>query len=411
MFDFMLTKEERAMVDEVIDFVKNDVPIKLVQDMDEDKIEYPREFVEKAGKRNLLGLRFPKEWGGRGMGWSAEVAALEEVGVLGMALGCAYSMPSIVGEALNKFGTDEQKKKYMAPMLRGELVSAEALTEPRGGSDFFGATTTAEKKGDKYVLNGQKRFIVGAKGADFFVVYVRTNMDPKAPGHESISLMLVDRESGLEVQNVYGLMGTRGGGTGRLVFRDVEVPAENLIGPEHGGAMIFNSMMVPERMTSGAGAVGAGRAAIEVAARYADRRHAFGKKIRKFQAVSFRIADSVARMDAARALIYAAARKLDAGEDGRRLVSEAKKICTEYAWQTVNDAMQVMGGIGYTNVYPIEKLLRDGRLSMIWTGSNEIMNLLIQHEYYRELYGEDLGRRDIELDAVNADAEDEKIYQ
>jgi len=410
MFDYMLTEQEIGVVRESIDFVKS-LPKQLMRDMDEDKIEYPKEFVQEAGRRNLLGLRFPKEYGGRGMGWSCEVAALEEVGVLGMALGCAYSMPSIVGEALNKFGTEEQKRKYLVPMLKGELISAEALTEPRGGSDFFGATTTAEKKGGVYVLNGQKRFIVGAKGADFFVVYVRTNLDPKAPGHESISLILVERGMGVEVQDVYGLMGTRGGGTGRLVFNNVEVPAENLIGPEHGGAMIFNSMMVPERMTSAAGAVGAGRAATEVAARYADRRHAFGAKIRKFQAVSFRIADSVARTDAARALVYAAARRLDAGLDGRRMVSEAKKLATTYAWETINDAMQVMGGIGYTNVYPIEKLLRDCRLSMIWTGTNEIMNLLIQHEYYKELYGDSSGRRDIEDDAVNADKTDEKVYQ
>jgi alkylation response protein AidB-like acyl-CoA dehydrogenase len=410
MFDFMLTEQEIGVVRESIDFVKS-LPKQLMRDMDEEKIEYPKEFVQEAGRRNLLGLRFPKEYGGRGMGWSCEVAALEEVGVLGMALGCAYSMPSIVGEALNKFGTEEQKRKYLGPMLKGELISAEALTEPRGGSDFFGATTTAEKKGGVYVLNGQKRFIVGAKGADFFVVYVRTNMDPKAPGHESISLILVERGMGVEVQDVYGLMGTRGGGTGRLVFNNVEVPVENLIGPEHGGAMIFNSMMVPERMTSAAGAVGAGRAATEVAARYADRRHAFGAKIRKFQAVSFRIADSVARTDAARALVYAAARRLDAGLDGRRMVSEAKKLATTYAWETINDAMQVMGGIGYTNVYPIEKLLRDCRLSMIWTGTNEIMNLLIQHEYYKELYGDSSGRRDIEDDAVNADKTDEKVYQ
>lgn len=410
MFEFMLSKEELGVVAEAIDFVKN-VPKKLVQEMDEDKVEYPREFVAEAGRRNLLGLRFPKEYGGRGLGWSAEVAALEEVGVLGMALGCAYSMPSIVGEALNKFGTEEQKRKYLAPMLRGELISAEALTEPRGGSDFFGATTTAEKRGGTYVLNGQKRFIVGAKGADFFVVYVRTNLDPKAPGQQSISLMLVERDQGVDVQDVYGLMGTRGGGTGRLVFRDAEVPASNLIGPENGGALIFNSMMVPERMTSAGGAVGAGRAAIEVAARYADRRHAFGQKIRKFEGVSFRVADSVARTDAARAIVYAAARRLDAGLDARRLVSEAKKIATQAGWDTINDAMQIMGGIGYTNVYPIEKLLRDARLSLIWTGTNEIMNLLIQHEYYQELYGDNLGRRDIEEDAVNADKTDEKIYQ
>lgn len=410
MFDFLLTREEIAVARETAEFVKNDVSRKLLQDMDQDLVEYPKEFVQRAAELNLLGLRFPKEWGGRGMSWAAEMAALEEVGVLGMALGCAFSMPSIVGEALNKFGTDEQKKKYLAPILRGELISAEGLTEPRGGSDFFGATSTAVRRGDVYILNGQKRFVVGAKGADVFLIYVRTG-EPGAPAHKAISLMAVERSMGVEVQNVYGLMGTRGGGTGRIVFRDVEVPVKNLIGKENDGGNIFNSMMVPERLTSAGGAVGMARVCTEIAARYADKRKAFGQKIRKFEAVSFKIADCASRTDAARALVFAAAKKVDSGQDPRRIVSEAKKFATEAGWQNVNDAMQILGGIGYTNVYPIEKFMRDARLSMIWTGTNEIMNLLIQHEYYQELYGGEDYRRNVELDALNADAEDEKIYE
>ena len=130
-----------------------------------------------------------------------------------------------------------------------------------------------------------------------------------------------------------------------------------------------------------------------------------------FQAVSFRVADAIAQLDAARALVYAAARSVDAGLDARRLVSEAKKVATDGGWEIINHAMQIMGGIGYTNVYPVERLLRDARLSMIWTGTNEIMNLLIQHEYYRELSGEQPGKRDIEADAVHGDAVDEKIYE
>jgi len=174
---------------------------------------------------------------------------------------------------------------------------------------------------------------------------------------------------------------------------------------------VFNRMMVPERLTSGAGAIGLGRAALEVAARYSEHRMAFGQKIREFQAVSFRVADSVARLDAARALLWVAARKADSGDDPRRLVSEAKKVCTQAAWDTVNDAMQVMGGIGYTDVYPIERLLRDARLGIIWTGSNEVMNLLIQHEYYRELLASGPPGRDVEGDALSADRVEEKVLQ
>ena len=152
-------------------------------------------------------------------------------------------------------------------------------------------TTRATRDGDAYILNGQKRFIVGAEGADYFLVYART--DPNAPGHRAISAFIVERDAGVEVQHVYGLMGTRGGGTGRVYFRDARVPLANLIGREHGAAEIFNQMMIPERMTTAAGAVGMARAALEIAARYADRRKAFGQKIREFEGVSFKVADSL----------------------------------------------------------------------------------------------------------------------
>lgn len=143
--DALLTDEEKALKDEVRDFVKSDVSSDLLKKMDRDEITYPREFVKALGDHNFLGLRFSKENGGRGLAWTAEIAALEEIGVLGMALSCAFAMPSIVGEALHTFGSEEQKEKFLRPMLKGELVSAEALTEPRGGSDFFGATTVAKR--------------------------------------------------------------------------------------------------------------------------------------------------------------------------------------------------------------------------------------------------------------------------
>jgi alkylation response protein AidB-like acyl-CoA dehydrogenase len=191
------------------------------------------------------------------------------------------------------------------------------------------------------------------------------------------------------------------------------VPVENVIGGEHCGALVFNQMMIPERMTSAGGALGGARAALEIAARYSDRRKAFGQKIRRFEGVSFKVADSITMLDAARALVYAAAHAVDSGDDpgrARRLVSEAKKFGTDTGWEVINHAMQIMGGIGYTNVYPIERILRDSRLLMIWTGSNEIMNLVIQHEYYREL-GVRQPVRDVEADAPDAGKEGEKIYE
>jgi alkylation response protein AidB-like acyl-CoA dehydrogenase len=409
MYDFLLSEEERAVKQEARGFAKEDIPSSLIRSMDAEEVRYPKEFLEKAASRNLLGLRFPRKWGGQGMKWTSEVAALEEMGVLGSSPVCLYSLVSIVGEAINAFGTDQQKEKYLKPTLEGKLCCAEALTEPRGGSDFFGATTIARKDGDYYILNGQKRFVVGAEGADYFLVYAKSAQD--APPHESISTFLVERDMGVEVKHVYGLLGSRGGGTGRIYFRDTKVPAKNLVGPEHGGAMVFNRMMIPERLTVAAGCLGMARCCLEVAARYTDRRKAFGEVIRKFQAVSFKVADSVTRLDAARALVYVAARHVDEGLDSRRIVSEAKKTSTEMLWSVVNDAMQVMGGIAYTSVYPIERFLRDARLQMIWTGTNEVMNLLIQHEFYKELLGRKEAVRDVEMDAMDEEGEEEKVYE
>ena len=409
MLEALLTDGDRALRDEVRRFVAEEVPRDLVRDMDAEKVHYPRSYLEALGRCNLLGLRFPKQWGGRGLGWTSEIVALEEIGVLGSSLACLYSLPSIVGEAIAAFGTDEQRERYLKPMLAGKLTCAEALTEPRGGSDFFGAACRAVRDGDHYLLTGQKRFVVGAEGADFFLVYARTSDDPDP--HRRLSVFLVDRTKDVEVRHVYGLMGTRGGGAGRLLFRQTRVPARNIIGGEGQGALIFNRMMIPERMTSAAGSVGSARAALEVATRYSTKRKAFGKTIQKFQGVSFRVASAITALDASRALTYAAARSVDAGLDARRLVSEAKKLATECGWDVINHAMQIMGGIGYTNVYPVERLLRDARLSMIWTGTNEIMSILIQHEYYRELAEEKAGKRDIESDAVNAEAAEEKVYE
>jgi acyl-CoA dehydrogenase len=412
MSDFVMTHEQRTLRDEARIFVRENVSRQLLLDMDSEAVHYPRAYIEDLAGQHLLGLRFPIEWGGRGLDWSSEVLVLEEIGVLGASLACLYSLPSIVGEALNVFGTTDQKNRFLKPILAGKLTVAEALTEPRGGSDFFGATARIEREGDFYIMDGQKRFIVGAEGADAFLVYARSS--EAASSHKSISTLMVPRGPNVEVQHVYGLMGTRGGGTGRVYFHNVKVPVENLLGQEHAGADIFNQMMIPERMTSAAGALGLARAALEIAARYADRRKAFGQKIREFEGVSFKIADSLTRLDAARALVHETARIIDTiGNSSyvRRMVSEAKKFATDTAWAVVNDAMQVMGGIGYTNVYPIERMLRDARLMTIWTGTNEIMNLVIQHEYFRELLARTPSARDVEADALNAKAEGEKIYE
>jgi len=411
MLDVFLTEERRKFRQEVRELVRS-VPRQLILDMDADKIEFPHEFVREAGRRNLLGIRFPKKYGGRDLKWVDEIIEIGEVNRLGVPFACLVSVTSIVGEGLNVFGTEAQKEKYLKPLIAGTKWAGEALTEPRGGSDFFGATTVARKRGDHYYLTGQKRFVVGSEGADYFLVFAVTN--PGA-GRDSLSAFIVERDMGVEVKHVYGLMGCRGTGTGRLVFRDVPVPAENLLGKENEGAKIFYKLMVPERLLSGG--VGGSRAILELAARYANKRKAFGMTIRSFEGVNFKIADCITKLDAASALAYSVAKTIDDGVGTagyqRRLVSEVKKFSTQTFWEVVNDAMQILGGIGYTHVYPVERALREARLIMIWTGSSEIMNLIIQHEYYKEILGRDIEGRDIEADVSLSEAElaEERIYE
>ncbi|MFP3928623.1 MAG: acyl-CoA dehydrogenase family protein, partial [Desulfobacteraceae bacterium] len=384
MFDFLLSPEQRDLRDEVRDLVRW-VPKEMILDMDEDRIRFPKDFLREAGKRNLMGCRYPEKWGGRSMDWVTTCMVMEEVGTLGYIFACVFGVGAeLVCDAIVRHGTDMQREKYVRPLLQGKIFAAECLTEPRGGSDFFGTTTKAEDLGDRFLLTGQKRFIVGAEGADFFLVYART--DPEAPPHQALTCFIVDRGPGVSTEYLYGLMGCRGGGAGRVVFREVEVPRENVVGEVNGAYRVFNTMMIPERLGTAAMTVGAARPALDVATGYTTRRKAFGRSIREFQGVSFQVAEAATLMDASRAMVYATARAVDAGVEGRRvrrLVSETKKFVAESCQKVAHHAMQVMGGIGYTNVFPVERIVRDLRLASIWTGTNEIMAAITAGEWYR----------------------------
>jgi alkylation response protein AidB-like acyl-CoA dehydrogenase len=412
MFDYMMTKEQIKIRDEARDLVKW-VPHQMILDMDTDKIKFPKEFLQEAGRRNLLGCRYPKKWGGRDMDWVTTCMIMEEVGTLGYEMACVFGVGAeLVCDAIILHGTDQQKEKYVKPLLKGEIFAAECLTEPRGGSDFFGATTKAEDKGDHYLLNGQKRFIVGAEGADFFLVYAKTH--PEAKPQEAITCFIVDRTEGVEVKYLYGLMGCRGGGTGRIIFRNVKVPKENVVGKVQGAYAVFNTMMIPERLGTASMTIGAARPALDIATNYTSRRKAFGQVIAQFEGVSFQIAEAAMLLDAARAMAYVTARAVDDGADMhriRRMVSQSKKFITESCQKVVHNSMQVMGGIAYTNVFPIERIYRDVRLASIWTGTSEVMSMITAHEWYREYFAQKAKQntRDFEQDAQEA-CEEEKIY-
>lgn len=413
MFDHLLSKEARDLREEVRDLVKW-VPRQMILDMDADRIRFPKEFLREAGRRNLMGCRYPRRWGGRGMDWAATCMLMEEVGTLGYIFACVFGVGAeLVCDAIVRHGTDAQRERYVRPLLAGEIFAAECLTEPRGGSDFFGTATSAARDGEDFILNGQKRFIVGAEGADYFLVYART--DPAAEAHKALTCFIVDRGPGVETRYLYNLMGCRGGGAGRLVFRDVRVPAANIVGQLNGAYAVFNTMMIPERLGTAAMTIGAARPALEVATGYTTRRKAFGQPINEFQGVSFQVAEAAMLLDACRAMIHATATAVDRGIDPRsvrRLVSQTKKFVTESCQKAAHNAMQVMGGIGYTDIYPIERIVRDLRLASIWTGTNEVMAMIIANEWYRE-YARSRAAgltRDLEADAAGAEAPEEKIF-
>lgn len=413
MFDYLLNQEQKELRDEVRDLVQW-VPRQMILDMDKDEITFPKEFLQEAGRRNLMGCRYPRRWGGRDMDWVSTCMVMQEVGVLGYMFACTFGVGAeLVCDAIVQHGTDAQKEKYVRPLLQGEKFAAECLTEPRGGSDFFGTTTVAEDKGDHFLLTGQKRFIVGAEGADYFLVYAKTDFEARP--HESLTCFIVDRGPGVQTEYRYGLMGCRGGGAGRVVFKDVRVPKENVVGQVNNAYAVFNTMMIPERLGTAAMTIGAAVPALEVATDYTSKRKAFGTPVSTFQGVSFQVAEAAMLLDASRSMVYTTCNAVDSGQDPRivrRMVSETKKFVTESCQKAAHNAMQVMGGIGYTNIYPVERIVRDLRLASIWTGTNEIMSAIVANEWYKEhAKGSSSGQRDFAADALEAGAGDEKIFE
>ncbi len=412
MFEHLMTPAQRAHRDELRAFVKS-VPRDLILAMDRDEVQFPKEFLQEAGRLNLLGPRYPVALGGRGLKWVDSCMAMEEVGVLGYIFACVFGVGAeLVCDAIVSLGTDDQKERFVRPLLAGRRFAAECLTEPRGGSDFFGAASKATKCDGGWVLNGAKRFIVGGSEADFFLVYARTN--PDVPPHKGMTCFLVERGPGVTSNYLYGLMGCRGGGTARVMFHDVFVPDANVLGGVDRAVDVFYPMMIPERLGTAAMTIGAARPAVELATRYTSKRKAFGQPIKDFQGVGFQVADAVTLLDASRSLVFTTACAVDAGDDPnrvRRFVSETKKFVTSSCQQAARNAMQVMGGIGYTNVYPVERIVRDLSLASIWTGTNEIMALIVQTEWYKEYARHAAAVRDPEPDAEHAFDQDEKVYE
>lgn len=384
----MLQENEIAFREEFKKFLQN-LDLSFIPRMDnEEEKEFPTEFVKELGQNNYLGIPLPKEVGGRGLNTVCAILAEEELGSLAFPLGCAMGMSTYLCRAISRYGSHDLLERYVRPTLQADLICAEGITEPLKGSDIARLKTSASREGDKYLISGEKRFQKGGIGADWFLTFARTN--PDVAPHKGITAIIVDRSHGIEVVEQFNLLGWRGMGASHLLMKNIEVPVENRVGEEGQGFEILMYLLQAERIMEASTALGSARECLKIAARYSDAREQFERKIRDFQGISFKIADMAANLDAARLLCLRAARVIDQGE--RRPTKEvamAKFFSTESAWSIIDQALQILGGIGYTDYYPVERFLRDVRVSRIYTGTNEIMRELTQRGIYDELLAEE----------------------
>ena len=348
---------------------------------------FPREILQKLGEQHLLGTAFSKTDGGVGLGWSFETIVAEEISAVSaatemarLASGALYAAP------LAYFASKAQKHKFLRPVLAGNKVGALALTEPGAGSDAGSIKTHAERRGQGFVLNGEKRFITNGGVADFLFVFAVTN--PAKPPKSGVSALVVPRDSqGVQTMKTYGLLGMHGANVVHLRFRNVDVPEENVVGGLNRGFPILLDELDRERPAVAAGMLGIARSAFESAVEYSSKREQFGRPIREFEGVSFKLADMLVKLEASRLLILKAARLLDEGKLARLEGAIAKLFATESAFEITHQALQVHGGIGYTKDLPIERYFRDARFMMIGGGTSEIMRFLIQREIYKKRMG------------------------
>ncbi|MBK9117916.1 MAG: acyl-CoA dehydrogenase family protein [Betaproteobacteria bacterium] len=337
---------------------------------------FPREELRALGELGAMGVVVPERWGGAGMDYVSLAVTMEEIAAGDGATSTILSVQnSVVCGPILAFGTDAQKERYLKPLARGERLGCFCLTEPHVGSDAGAIATRAERRGDRYVLNGVKQFITSGKNADVAVVFAVTD---RTAGKKGISGFIVDTASaGYVVARVEEKLGQHASDTAQIVFENCEVPAANLLGPEGAGYRIALSNLEGGRIGIAAQAVGMAQAALDAALAYARERVSFGKPIVEHQAVNFRLADMAVQIEAARQLVWHAAALRDAGRPCLKEASMAKLFATEMAERVCSDAIQVHGGYGYVADFPVERIYRDVRVCQIYEGTSDIQRLVI----------------------------------
>ncbi|HZU13125.1 MAG TPA: acyl-CoA dehydrogenase family protein [Chloroflexota bacterium] len=343
--------------------------------------DFPADLVRRAAQLDLMGIIVPEEYGGTALGHLAFAVYVEEVAAVSGALAVILDVHSSVGtEPIVDWGSDEQKRRYLPRLAAGEMLGAFALTEPESGSDAASLQTTAERVGDRYVLNGTKTFITNVGVADLYIVMARTG----GPGARGISAFLVEKGmKGLGFGQPMHKMGLHGSPTGEILLDDVEVPEENRLGPEGAGFKVAMKALDSGRIGISAQAVGLARGALDLAVEYAKQRVQFGQPIIQFEGIQFMIADMATAVDAARLMTWDAAAACDAAEPFTLLASMAKLFATDTAMTVTTDAVQIFGGYGYIKEFPVERFMRDAKATQIYEGTNQIQRIVIARELLR----------------------------
>jgi isovaleryl-CoA dehydrogenase len=346
--------------------------------------EFPRHLWPEMGALGLHGITVEEDYGGTGMGYLAHCVAMEEVSRASASVGLSYGAHSnLCVNQIRRNGTEEQKRRYLPPLITGEHLGALAMSEPGAGSDVVSMRLRADKRGnDRYVLNGTKLWITNAHYAETLVVYAKT--DPEA-GPRGITAFLVEKGfKGFRPAQKLDKLGMRGSPTSELVFEDCEVPAENVLGRVNEGVRVLMSGLDYERAVLAAGPIGIMQAALDAVVPYVHERKQFGQPIGEFQLIQGKLADMYTATNACRAYVYAVARACDQGRTSRKDAAGAILYAAEAATRMALDAIQILGGNGYINEYPTGRLLRDAKLYEIGAGTSEIRRMLIGRELYKE---------------------------
>ncbi|TDA68265.1 MAG: acyl-CoA dehydrogenase [Clostridia bacterium] len=373
MFDYFLTEEQRLLQQTARRFAENEVAPQA-EEADE-KAEFNRELFRKIAEMGFMGINIPEEYDGGGQGSLSTALVIMELAKACGSTGMGVAAHFLGLDAILHYGTSEQKTHYLPPLARGEWLCAFALTEPAAGTDAAAVQTTAQKRGDKYIINGNKIFISNGGEAEVNVVFVKT--DP-SKGSRGMSALIVEKGTpGFTFGKKEDKMGMRGSVNRELIFEDCEVPIAHLIGEEGQGFKIAMDAINTGRIVTAAYTIGVGEAALEAATKYAKERIQFGKPIGEFQGIQFMLADMKVAVEAAKLFIYQAAYKADNGLPFATEASMAKLVSSDAAMKVTIDAVQIHGGYGYMKDYPVERYMRDAKITQILEGTNQIQRVII----------------------------------